>query len=410
MKKFFNYLALALVLALGTTACSNFDADTPEDKQPATGTQNVKLKVIIPGASTYAAAGDEASYKNAIPTLHDAKIYFTDGITILRAHPFSNSDIEDLENPSKGQVVQDVPITATTYYFIGNEGVDVNYGLKNEAGDAVVITEGSTTLDDFKKQMFDITQQKDAQTNLHLFATGTFTPAGSGTTDLQIQLRPAVARIEIGEIENTGSKTFTLEAIAINNSFTKISVDPAIYPEAASSPDSINYAYNAGIWDNLAASVSSYKGGLALAVNKSGSNIYTPDNGVWGFNVVPAQYKDGAVYKGNNILTEINNVAKRYIFGAVPMIVFKLTSLQDASPVASNGNYYLTVTRYKEDDANGRTIEYFKAGYIYKITKIEFTNDDVTPDHPIPGLNAQTDVTVTVQVQPWVEQPVHPEF
>jgi phage tail tube protein FII len=400
MKKYFNYLAVALALVLGTTACSNSDADTPEDGLPAASTRNVKLNVIIPETSTYAAAGEEGSYVGQVPILNDATIYFTEGSNatdkVLRKAVFTSADIADLKDQNKGKIVQDVPIRATTYYLVGNTGTAA---LTKDGGGAAVDVSENETVGKLKEQMFDITAQSNATTDINLFATGKYIPGGSGTTDLKVALKPAVARIEIGEIKNTEDNTFALEAIAINNSYTAISIDSTIYPVATN--NKINYAYNAGIWDDFTA----YKGGLALTLSgKTGQSSY-PAAGAWGFNVVPAQYKDGPIYKGNVMTTKINGDEADYQFGACPLIVIKMTNLAGAADVNKR---FLTVTRYK--DTSGKTIEFFEAGYVYTIVRLDFTNDDVTAEYPIPGTTAQTDVTVTVTITPWVERRVTPIF
>ncbi|MDR1883199.1 MAG: hypothetical protein LBR26_10540 [Prevotella sp.] len=403
MKKLFSYLSMALVLALGATACSNADVDTPVDEL-ATGTQTISLKVAVPGASTYAYAPDDVvSYEDKNPDLHDVIIYFTDSDdddddtnnTVWRTVTVSSANMSEI-TAGASKLVRDIPLTATTYYAIGNiesSGSGAAGPVTNEAGSTVTITDGATTVATLKTLMFKIADQQDPVNHLHLFAKGTFTPVVGSITPVSIVLKPAVARMELSGIEHkVPTANFELTDIFINNTFKMISIDPGKYPYDT---NAIKYAFDATVWST------GYDPNFHIHfTGKTGAAAYTPTN-KWGFSVVPAQKKDSqGTYVGNMMYTVIDGVTDSFQFGAVPIIVFKL--------LYSGNTKYLVVTNYK-NTTGGDIVPYFEAGKVYIISNVQFDASDLQ-DEPIPGGNSQTSVTATVSVQNWAPQNIDPVF
>ncbi|MDR1883561.1 MAG: hypothetical protein LBR26_12390 [Prevotella sp.] len=406
MKKFFNYLALALVLALGTAACSNADVDAPVDES-ATGDRSVKLKVIIPGSSTY--AGDEESYNAKKPAITDAIIFFVDtlGQTIKRKQIVPFAQITTLT--STGVTVDGIPASANAYYILGNvtddaESTASNGALTNEAGGVSIVddvAEGDA-LSVLKTIMVKIENQVGPTAKIVLLGKGEYVPQGSGIGLLQATLRPLVSRIEIAKV--TADQTvaaddkvtsFDLTGIYINNTYKMIGIDPAQYPSL--STNAIAYAYNDAVWTSI------YPADYHIALSETSGTSYTP-SGVWGFNVVPAQKKNptGSNYIGNTILVDIEGSGVSRPHGAVPLIVLKLENVQVNGASISPTTKYVTVSRYK-DNTTTLPIDFFKNGYIYAIGDIKFSAKHLvdSPTSPSPG--AASDVYVVVDVKGWEE-------
>lgn len=401
---------MCMTLLVASILLSFMGCSKDSDKGNESDVTQLTLKVVVPGASTYAVGESNVDKQ---PKFNDAKIYFTDGAKIRKIVSFAKVD----KLTSTGENIDGIPVTATQVYVIANEGVvSANEGDKNgqagpltdESNTTVIIAEG----DDFsklQKLMIKINAQVNPVNQLHLLGKSTFTPVISGTASILISLRPAISCIEIEKIEADQSVVaakritqFDLQGIYINNTYTMISVDNAIYPDNAS----IAYDYQSTVWNTSGTYPAAFCNESSSFQNKVSYTAGGTNR--WGYYVVPAQKKSGDAYVGNTMNVKVNGVPTSKVFGACPLIVLKVNNVKvnDADKDAGNQgkSYYVTVSKYYEKDA---LINYFEGGYVYDISSISFNDDHLSDEPNVPTI---VPLSVKVEVKTWERKPVTPGF
>lgn len=403
-------MGIALMMSaflLSTTGCSK-DSEKEESNDKA----KVTLRVVMPGASTYAVESPTDNQKT--PGFNDATIYFTDGNTIGKIVRYASTS--GLTSTA-GETIDNIPVAATKIYIIANEGETLGTGgqagkLTNEAGTAVTIAAG----DNFSKLqelMVRISAQVNPLNQLHLVGKSTFTPVPGGTASASIDLKPAVARMEIAKVEADGTveaakrvTKFDLQGIYINNTFGMISIiDNAKYPAVA---NAIAYDYKSSAWSTAGTYPAAF---CNEYINLKDVTSYTAGgtNIIWGYYVVPAQKKEGSAYVGNSMDVNVGGVATSRQFGACPLVVLKVNNVmvdsKEKNPGKNDKSYYVTVSKYY--DESKALINYFEGGYVYDIANISFNNDHLSDE---PNIAATATLSVNVKVNNWVRKSVTPGF
>ncbi|MCD7969699.1 MAG: hypothetical protein LUF87_05040 [Alistipes sp.] len=314
---------------------------------------------------------DEATATDTSAELYTAIVYFVNGeedpliYDVITAGP-SGQDItiSDLE---EGYLVEDVNTAVTQVYVVGNyNSVDqenngpsfpMNIGGRLSAVKAVVLdiqqvsypaVTGVTGIDRLVSVM-------DGQAALQTYGTysdgwnGEATPAADDQY-ANVTISPIVARIEIEEIVYTGTfGSFTLDGIYINDYYQKapLSLDMDGYAPMNNGSDvdaydvdnsSFAYNYYTTMFDYLD----------TPAVITGGEATFTPVNGVWAYQV----FGDSS---------------------PVPHIILKLTDVTTSGGTDLE-DQYLTITGFR---MGGTDLTRFDRNTIYKISAIEFSDDDL---------------------------------
>ncbi|MCC8089014.1 MAG: hypothetical protein LIO79_07105 [Rikenellaceae bacterium] len=391
-KKIFLIFAAAALL---TSSCTNNseDAAIPD----VTETKSVYLQVDL--SKETKTRSDENTATGTSAQLRSALIYFLDGsadpvIFDIRTVGVGGSDVT-LSQIEEGYRFDGIPSSVTQVYVVGNynssdtQGNDADFpmtdGMLLSDIQSVVlniqeVSHGSltdgTTIDGLYSVM-------DGRSTITEYDTASNT--WNGDTDLtagdlyaNVLISPIVARIEIEEIEYTGSllSNLTVEGIYINY----------FYPEAPLSLDLTDDTY---------------------INNGSDVDSYDRDNADFAYSYYMAMFdylNEAIVTADGTTVTPNNEVWAYQVFGSsnpVPHIILKITGI-----TATNGTFigtrYVTVRGYL--DANGTEITEFERNTIYKITNLEFDDDNL---EIFPETESQS-VWVHVEVTPWVTVIVTP--
>lgn len=215
MKKFM-YLAAALAVATGFTACSNDD-----DEQTAQSGEKQSIVVKFEGVNTRAIGPSQSAGK---VNLNDAKIVLIANDKVYDTKTVKSGDGEDWTNLNgDGLVIHEVPSNVNKVVVLGNvDGVNLN----NDAP--------GSTLDNLQKEALEISQQQDFN-KVTLYGideelTKREQDDEHGTVMVaDVNIKPLVARVEIGNIKCTNLSDskyseITLKDIGLLNIYDKVTV------------------------------------------------------------------------------------------------------------------------------------------------------------------------------------------
>jgi hypothetical protein len=225
--------------------------------------------------------------------------------------------------------------------------------------------------------------------------------AAGGTKEVTINVAPAVSRIEIAKIDpvNRGGLTvkkaideFDLDAIYINNTYTKLGLDSVTKPTTT-------YTLNFGGTDISSASVwgdpaTKYPSGFFDVVNGTGASSYEPTFNThhWGYYVAPLSDDVPGTTINDSVQT------------AVPHIILKVKNIHVAGSANTiSGPMFLTVKKYA-DASTGDPITQFERGKVYMIDNLAFGLEHLTL---LPEANSEYILILTVQG--WVNQLIEQE-
>lgn len=354
-------LITMLFLSILFIGCNNDDCETPSDK-----TKSVVIKVITEPSTK----SEGSSAIGGVPELYDLTLYFHNGSKILAIKKGTLGQID-------GQSGEEFKIPEfVTSVFIGAN--------KNRLGTPnIAISEGDF-LSKLNKILVNITGQIDPQSGVNL--KGQATLANGVTT---VGLKPAVARIEIKQIEGIGFQKFKVTGIYINNTYTQFGIDEKSAPSNPSYL--INYGKYAPEWTNGNYNIyfkeeSSF--GLGAGSETDAIKKLNSDN-IWGFFVAGTDEFAGTIIDGNPQ-------------GAVPHIIIKVEGAVDSDGTALDSPMYITLTEFV--GPNNIDLTHLEAGKIYFIPSIKIAGNDL---HSLP----ETESTATIQanVLAWIGVMVNPK-
>lgn len=374
MKMKFKYVMIAAAtLLLGFASCSSDDGGDGGD---TTGTKDVAVKIKRP--TTYA---EDASAVGVVPDMKDAEVFF-----------FASGIIKATGTMNLAEIASGKTFTGL------NSGVDkviivANTNLLSSPAIPTTIT----TEAQLNAIMLDHSAQTHFQTGVNLQGSATIT--GTTNVTVNVDIYPAIARYEIGEIKAMPAasnpklplRSFKLTGIYINNTYTKVSLDYNTVSTVAA--EILNYGTTATQWTD-GTYPAAFKDEWAVAGVTAGS-IFAPTTigEYWSYFVMPP-----VANKGTTIDSELKT--------SVPHIILKL---EDAIVEDGLAGYphpknpgYITITKLKK---GGTYLDNLTRGEVYQIATIEIDGADI--DDPEPKTK---DVEVNVIVKPWVGVPVTPEI
>lgn len=372
------FFSMALIAIMSLTACSDNNDPSADSSE-----QSIYLKLgnVLSGVQT---RSDEAALttSNAV-TLTDGYIYFITGQDgIKNWYKISATESTDIANKvikmsdlNSGYKFENVSGEVEQVYVVGNPNLGVDEATKMTS---------PTTLTELKKVLFSIEDQ-GVVTDLTIDGIGAVEPANtsdfdtSATTDKQaiVSLTPLCSRIEIAKVTASGDiSQYTLTGIFTNQFYSKMALNST--PDVAYLMDETtlsNFSTPAGIYTTYTTMFDNTEDGLGV---KSGL-VTTPANGAWAY-----QFFTGATD------TE------------APRVVLKMKSV-----IVGGANYsdpqYLNVRGF----LNGTTkITTFERGKVYKITDLQFVENNLS-DIPDPE---DINLWVKVSITPWTIIAVNPEM
>lgn len=365
--KFKYFMITAAVFLLGFASCGSEEAVTEGGGEP----KSVTVKIVRP--ATYA---EEVTAVGVTPDIYDADVFFIGGGTVLERGSMNNAEVVS------GKTFTDIPGAATEIIIVGNAGHLSSPSLPS-AGPSAIDTKAK-----LNKVMLEHSVQADAKTDVNLLGSGAIT--GTGDVTVSVAVRPAISRIEIGEVGvMTAGATipladFKLTGIYINNTYTEVSLDYNIIPTAlanilsygATATEFIDGTYPIAFKDEWAvASVTAAPSFTpAVAGNK------------WGYFVMPPVENKGTTIDGDTKTS-------------IPHIIIKVEDATLASDGSSLGLpvAYLTITKMLDINNGNAELDKLEAGKVYKIAAVAIDGKDLTPN---PETGAR-DVEVLVSVQAW---------
>jgi hypothetical protein len=302
----------------------------------------------------------------------------------------------------KGELREEGNVKMATFNGIPssiNEIYVIGYPTSTNSPDASNIVPGQIISTALKAIMVDLSNQSRTDaTSVNTF--GSLAVDFSGAADGQsisktIEIYPAISRVEIKTIDpsNPGSLTvkgkitkFDLDAIYINNIYTKLALDNLTKPATAAT-DSLAFGGNniasGSPWDT-----SVYPAAYCDVVSGTGKSNYSPANGAWGYYVTSLEESAGGT---------VINGAKQ---GVLPHIILKVSNIQvNGSTNIVPGPLFLTVKRYK-DASTGQEIQSLQPGYVYQIDNLAFGMEHLAP---LPEVDAP-DIQITMKVVDWVDE------
>lgn len=377
-KSFLTMCALAATFA----ACSN-ENDVPNVEK---GSKSVFMKMDLPAVTKAI-----ESPVTGTATVNNLHIYFHDGTDILKYVNVTATTPITITNLTTGTKITDVPASATTVTIYGNipasaslptsgtvaalKNVELNITTQNTIAD-VVLSGVDKTLTTW--------HTGDAAVP---YATG----IADGDKYAEVEIAPAVARIEIEGLATTASSAvdaFNVEGIYLNNFFEKFNLGATVVGtkvQYGATPSL--YAQGQGLYTVLN-SGKLYDQAQVVATGSPKEAVPAGVNQRWAYQVVP-----------NSNDTDVNEQLQ---------LVFKLSGLQPkvgSSITFGSGDQFITVRGFKD---NGGNIVKIEPGKIYTISKTDFTFDesDVTT---VPVVTA-VGVWLKVTVKAWTVVAVKPNL
>lgn len=384
-KNVFKGLLTMCAFAAAFTSCSKENNEIPNPGE--NDTKSVFMKMDLPAVTR--AVEQPVTGTATVNNLH---VYFHDGTDILKYVNVTATTPITITNLTTGTKIADVPASATTVTIYGNipasaslptggtvaalKNVELNITTQNTIAD-VVLSGVDKTLTTW--------HTGDASVP---YATG----IADGDKYAEVEIAPAVARIEIEGLATTASSAvdaFNVEGIYLNNFFEKFNLGATVVGtkvQYGATPSL--YAQGQGLYTALN-SGKLYDQAQVVATGNPKEAV--PTGGAsprWAYQVVP-----------NSNDTDVNEQLQ---------LVFKLSGLQPkvgSSITFGSGDQFITVRGFKD---NGGNIVKIEPGKIYTISKTDFTFDesDLTT---VPVTNA-VGVWLKVTVKAWTVVPVKPNL
>lgn len=366
--KFKYVMITAATLLFGFASCGSEETVPVGTGEP----KNVTVKIVKP--TTYA---EEETAIDVAPDIYDAEVFFIGSGNILK-----RGSMDDSEAGFPVKQFTDVPAAATEIIIVGNSTTLTSPALPTTI----------TTKAQLEAVMFEHSVQTHAKTAVNLLGSGTIT--GTGDAAVNVPVRAAISRIEIGEIKakTAGAELplvdFKLTGIYINNAYTKVSLNYADVPTLAT--DILQYGADAIEFTDGSYPVPFKDEWTSASVTADAS--FKPVNPLhkWAYFIMPP-----VAGNGTTIDTEVQT--------SVPHIVAKLEDVTTTSGNLGFSPAYLTITKLIDSNTT-LELTHLEAGKVYKITSIDIDGKDLSPK---PETGARN-VTVTVQVQAWVGVEVEP--
>lgn len=390
MKKSLLSVFTMVAMAAAFTACSNDDNEVPDVKNG--NVKSVFMKLDLNQKSTRAVESPLATGTTA--TVSELHVYFYDDATkniqkYLKINGTTTPSLTALT--TAGAQIPDVPSAADRVLVRGN----VPAAISLPTGGLITAVENLSV---------DITTQNDKDNILlgHLAATiqtyggvGAAPIAGmqNGDKYAEIELEPAVARIEIEGLQAQGAviSGFNLEGIYVNNFYQKLKMGDG------SSSDQQQYGSDPTKYDENAA-----------------STLYTTANADKLFN----KFTPVLTASGTPLEVGPNPATNRWVYHAFEnsaatandqlQLVFKLNNLTanaGSGVTFPAGVQFLTVRGFKDNAGN---IVKLEKGKIYTISKAEFKFDESSLS-TVPNTTA-VGVWLKVTVKAWTVVPVKPNL
>lgn len=361
------------------TACSN---ENNENNEVSKDTKSVFMKLELPAVTK--AVGPAVT---GAAQVNNLSIYFHDGANIVKFVSVTSTTTPNLTALTNGAQIADVPATATQVTIYANVPTAVGLPI---AG----------TLASVKAKEVEMVSQnvitnvvlKSADENLTTYTGGSAPVWASGIQNndkyAEVEIAPAVARVEIEGIQTSSPKiaTFTLKGIYLNNFSEKFSLAGASSALTNYGATAAAYAQGQGLYtvaNNgiLYDEMTSAASGTPLGVAAGASNF-------WTYQVAP------------NAGTTANSQLQ---------LVFKMdnvTATALSGITFPTGDLFLTVRGFR--DAGTNALVTIEPGKIYTISKSNFDFDE-TNLNPIPNTNA-VGVWLKVTVKNWQVVAVKPNL
>ncbi|ERI88842.1 hypothetical protein HMPREF1981_00244, partial [Bacteroides pyogenes F0041] len=355
-KNLFKSLLTMCALGAMFTACSNEGNEVPDVTKGEKKTVFMKLDLKPQTKATENALGAVTAPVN------DLHIYFYDDATknIQKYVKITSSTTPSINDLATGKQIEDVPAVADKVLVRGNVPAS-----------ASLPTSGLITVVE-NKEIEITTQSNKDQILLGHIATNIQTWGGSGSAPIsgmqsgdkyaEIQLEPAVARIEIEGMQAQGTVItgFKLDGIYLTNFYEKLKLgDGTSSSQIQYGADASKYDENAGGTLYTTANKGKLFDKFTAPLQASGTPLeVSPTSGGnrWAYHVF-----DNAATTANSQL----------------QIVFKLSDLQ--ASVGSGITFpastpqFITVRGFKDNGGNIVTLE---KGKIYTISKADFKFDE----------------------------------
>lgn len=402
MKKLSFLFITALATIVGFASCSSDNDNDGGTPNPSGGkTKQVNLSVSI-GSNTQLRA-DGPSATTLTPDVADLTLYFYDDVSgnILSTQQFPITGFLPTGTTTK---TFDVPENATKIYAIGN--------TISMTG-SVTLPASVTTVTDLKTALINIGKQTHPKNGVNVKgeANIVFTAPGSPNT-ASLELRAAVARIEVAKITSvaeanvvvTPLTSFKVSNIFINNTYSKFPLNE-VRPTTGFEFGTHVFNYDVSLWGATYPSIYDNATDGAFYHDKitapTAGISHVPSGAVWGY-FVPATF-------GTNNGTILPNPAggspavSSDRQGNIPHIIIEITDAQ-ATGITIPAKQYVTVKGLK--DMAGVSITNLKGGFYYLIKELNIGAEHLStnPEEPKEKLE------VTVEVKPWEEVEVKPEF
>lgn len=379
-KNVFKGLLTMCAFAAAFTSCSKENNEIPNPGE--NDTKSVFMKMDLPAITR--AVGQPVTGTATVNNLH---VYFHDNTNILKYVNVTASTSITIANLTAGAKIADVPTSATHVTIYGNipSGTSLPTGgtLASVKAVEIGITSQSTITDVVLGGA-----DKVLSTYSGGVAPGWAAGISNGDKYAEVEIAPAVARIEIEGLKAGGNVTaFTVGGIFVNNFFEKFKLDgSAVGAKVQNGADATKYAENAPATLYTTAN----KEKLFDLPNVVAAGLEAvPTGGAsprWVYQVVP-----------NDNNTDVNEQLQ---------LVFRLKDLAATGVTFPAGDQFLTVRGFK-DAATDAPVK-IEAGKIYTISKanFEFDESDLTT---VPVTNA-VGVWLKVTVKAWEVVPVKPNL
>jgi hypothetical protein len=371
--------AIAMLSLFGS--CSN---DESGSEAVAGKTKTVKVRISVP--STYSEA---ASAQGLTPALENEDVYlfFVGGGIVRKVETASTTVLQ-----AEGKTVTDISELATRLVIIANS---VATPL---SADLSAIAEG-----DFETKLNEAMFIQDAQpadpagyVSLYGLADLNGVSSDENSPPLEVDLVPAISRIEIGEVKAKAAggdvsiplSGFKLAGIYINNTYARLGTDYV----TSSGEYILNYAKNDPKWNTYPASFCDVFDIGAISAAAS----FTPTNSshFWSYYVFPAK-------AGTTIEIEGNQVEQT----AVPHIVLKIEGAQSAG--FEPGSWYVTITQLEVE--NKGIITELERGKVYRIETIEIAGENMATSPEPGGNDGVSQLVVKATVKGWEVETTTPK-
>jgi hypothetical protein len=358
-----------------------------ESSDETDGTNDVDVMLTITVEQGVAATrADVPTAENRTPLLdHVWALFVKDGAVLAS----KAGTLSDDGSGNKLAVFNNIPKSIQKIYVIGYPTATANTPNMN-------FISVNASEERALKAMVNLSQQDNADaTKVNTFGsleTNFSSYANDASVELNINVEPAVARIEIAKVEATATvegkavqgvvTKFDLDAIYVNNTYLSLGLDRTTKPQTGIVSFGGNNVGSGSAWGEPG---KYYSANCFDVVGATGKASYTPaaSGNHWAYYTVPLAAAAGSG-------TTINDEAQ----GVLPHIILKLSNIEVGGHL-NPGPLFLTVKQYKDQDT-GLPITEFLPGRVYE-TSLAFGFEHLSP---LPEVDA-ADITVEMEVKDW---------